>query len=1030
MHIILVSQCEKKAWPNSRRILDSYGRRIGGRTWATPITQEGLSKLHGMMKGAETRQTAVACYQNLGLQRMKLLWIVGSRAAFSPDGYAPVAIEHKLSNPPAPWFRDVCLLAQASGYVHDWGKSSQDFADKLSTAVADVPRNEPFVDTEAVRHEWLSYCLYKSARDHGFDNAWLGAASETKVKDLSSLKKGISDKQKAIEFLVISHHRLMGKSSITIDSEGHVKRAIPVGGVKPVVDKSGALVAIDQNLFADAERLIASAGDQVGQDYWFMISVIARACLILADHQISSVDYQDQHGKPSEDVIYANTKFIDHKQARKRYDQPLNWHLRSVGEKAAEIAHNLSMTSFDGLSQVTIESILEKSRDKRFNWQDKAADFLTKHRTEFSGPSLVFSSAGTGAGKTRGNAKTICALSVNPRFCVALNLRSLTMQTGDSLRKDLKIMPTEMAVVIGDRVSEQLHRGSQDAFSIDGEDDSEIEVVGEEQPIPEWLRPYSTKSKSNQLLMPPVLVSTIDFIINASEPGRQGHHALAMLRVMNSDLVLDELDSYDPKAMVAVLRLIQMSSMLGRNVVCSSATLSVPVASAVYQAFMTGVGMLKAADVSAGKPLVAFIDDLLDPEIVEASDADLFTPIAVASFEASLKTRHVKMIEALQDKPIYRLPIIAKIQTKTPECYFETIKQAVDQLHQAHKWSIGPGKVLSFGLIRVANISSALEIARYLNDAYAGAGVKIACYHSNDLKIQRHMKEQRLDFLLSRKGGTFKHIANDKGINAAFSDTVKSVPFILIATPVEEVGRDHDFDWAVVEPSSAQSIVQTCGRVNRHRLEPVSTPNVVLMDYNLKAIRTPGQACFLRPGLESNLKIASLRYSSQQVSVLIGDLPLTRIDASFRLGTRPMALDENRITANRLKEGLCIIRRDKGFESSWMTNEFYKKYPLRDITSKTQFRFIPDDETGRFMLQQMTNSNGNGNAWVHRAHTQIPQAECGWLTWTDEELVARGNELGIEPEDSMFMEVASYDDEAVLTLVRDTSFGFILKKDS
>lgn len=981
-----------------------------------------------MIKAAATRQTAVACYQNVGMQRMKLLWIVGSRAAFSPDGYAPVAITHKLAKPPAPWFRDVCLLAQASGYVHDWGKSSQDFADKLRVAVAGVHRNEPYVDTEAVRHEWLSYCLYKSAREHGFDKAWLGVASETKVKDLSSLKKGILDKQKAIEFLVISHHRLMGKDSITIDSEGHVKRAIPVGGVKQVVDKDGQSVAIDPKLFSDAERLIDRAGDQVGQDYWFMISVIARACLILADHQISSVNYQDKYGEITEDVIYANTKSIDDKQMRKRFDQPLNWHLRNVGEKAAEIAQHLSMTSFDGLSQVTVESILEKSRDKRFNWQDKAVEFLTKRRSTLSGPSLVFSSAGTGAGKTRGNAKTICALSDNPRFCVALNLRSLTLQTGDSLRKDLKIMPTEMAVVIGDRASEKLHRGSQDAFSIDGEDDSEIEVVGQEYPIPEWLRPYSTKSKSNQLLMPPVLVSTIDFIINASEPGRQGHHALAMLRVMNSDLVLDELDSYDPSAMVAVLRLIQMSAMLGRNVVCSSATLSVPVASAVYQAFMTGVGMLKAADTTTGKPMVVFIDDLLDPELVEVPEVEPLTPKSVASFETSMKTRHARMIEALQDKPIYRLPVIATIETRTPEGYLATIKQSVDQLHEAHKWSIGLGKELSFGLIRVANISSALDIARYLNDAYAGTGVKIACYHSNDLKIQRHMKEKRLDFLLSRKGGTFKHIANDKDINAAFSDTVKSVPFIVIATPVEEVGRDHDFDWAVVEPSSAQSIVQTCGRVNRHRLEPVSTPNVVLMDLNLKAIRTPGQACFLRPGLESNGKIASLRYGSQQVSVLIGDTPLTRIDASFRLGDRPMAQDENRITANRLKEGLSIIRRDKGFESSWMTNGFYQQYPLRDFTQKTQFRFIQDDETGQFTLQQMTNNKGN--AWEERAHVRIPQAECGWLTWTDEELVARGNELGIEPEDSMLLEVASYDNEDVLTLVRDTSFGFTLKKDS
>ena len=41
---------------------------------------------------------------------------------------------------------------------------------------------------------------------------------------------------------------------------------------------------------------------------------------------------------------------------------------------------------------------------------------------------------------------------------------------------------------------------------------------------------------------------------------------------------------------------------------------------------------------------------------------------------------------------------------------------------------------------------------------------------------------------------------------------------------MEEVGRDHDFDWAIIDASSVQSIVQTAGRVNRHRLEKYSNP--------------------------------------------------------------------------------------------------------------------------------------------------------------------------------------------------------------
>ena len=41
--------------------------------------------------------------------------------------------------------------------------------------------------------------------------------------------------------------------------------------------------------------------------------------------------------------------------------------------------------------------------------------------------------------------------------------------------------------------------------------------------------------------------------------------------------------------------------------------------------------------------------------------------------------------------------------------------------------------------------------------------------------------------------------------------------FIVLGSPVTEVGRDHDYDWAVVEPSSMRSIIQLAGRVRRHR---------------------------------------------------------------------------------------------------------------------------------------------------------------------------------------------------------------------
>ena len=69
------------------------------------------------------------------------------------------------------------------------------------------------------------------------------------------------------------------------------------------------------------------------------------------------------------------------------------------------------------------------------------------------------------------------------------------------------------------------------------------------------------------------------------------------------------------------------------------------------------------------------------------------------------------------------------------------------------------------------------------------------------------------------------------------------VVFILVATPVEEVGRDHDFDWAIVEPSSYRSIIQLAGRVLRHRKleQDIQKPNIALKGYERRRLHSKSQ---------------------------------------------------------------------------------------------------------------------------------------------------------------------------------------------
>jgi len=101
----------------------------------------------------------------------------------------------------------------------------------------------------------------------------------------------------------------------------------------------------------------------------------------------------------------------------------------------------------------------------------------------------------------------------------------------------------------------------------------------------------------------PVLASTVDFLVAVGEPCRQGHHTLAPLRLVDSDLILDEIDSYDPKALVAVLRLAQITGLFGCNVISSSATLAQPAATALYQAYHSRVAYYHAQDFTLFKRL-------------------------------------------------------------------------------------------------------------------------------------------------------------------------------------------------------------------------------------------------------------------------------------------------------------------------------------------------------------------------------------------------------------------------------------------
>lgn len=671
MHAIFISACEKRAIKKTRAVLDSYAMRTGHTSWAAPMTMEGLHEIRAALKKSATRQTSVAAYINDGRRRMKLVWIVGSRFRFAPDGAFPVGYTYKPTQHlliPA-WVCAASLLAGAAGDVHDIGKASVQFQNKLK------PENRVQRIADPVRHEWMSLKLLQKLRKNGWDwqAAWQGIDRGIEKLTLGSrtvdnLDSSIQDELEAVDYLVVTHHKLLASSGDRAWSEpgeeNHVRENMYAAselfqcagklnsdnGIDVFKSHNSRMQRLQKQTesIEKTERLL----------YWKALSLHARAALIFADHTISAQPYPNSQEQTF--ALYANTKASP--DGKRKQDQPLEWHLQQVGDRAARVAVQMfSDMQLSGLCEQTVEHISRPTTNTRFSWQNKAAQalqkFVAKHPDT---PSLILNIAGTGSGKTRMNLRAACLLRPdNPRIAIALNLRSLTLQTGNALQQAMNLADDEIATIIGDSVSQKLFNATNNQQSID-EDENPLEpmfdAMGQEVELPEWLNGLFTKRgqfgqvvdhRAKTILSAPLLVSTIDYLIAAGEPQQQGHHVKALLRVMSSDLILDEIDSYEPKALIAVLRLVQLAAMYGRHVICSSATVSLTVATKIHRAFQSGMEMRATLFSTPQHSMVAIIDHLLPAKVA------LETTFQPSSFKVSYQSHLADLQAALAKQDYY-----------------------------------------------------------------------------------------------------------------------------------------------------------------------------------------------------------------------------------------------------------------------------------------------------------------------------------------------------------------------------------------
>ncbi|MGJ0484402.1 MAG: type I-F CRISPR-associated helicase Cas3f [Methylomicrobium sp.] len=935
MMVTFVSQCEKKALARTRRVLDTFANRIGDNTWQTIITEEGLIAVKALLRKTATKNTAVACHWIRSRSRSELVWIVGNRRRFNAEGIVPVnSTQKSLLN--RHWENNwtylpaIKAVVAVAALLHDWGKATALFQNKLKNSTA---KGDP------LRHEWVSClllnALVKQAGDS--DEAWLrllseGTWNEQNLKDTvtGNCKSPLEDLPpiaQLVGWLIMTHHRLPGRqkpeeeSGMKRESLPRMLKSLNAGwGYQNSQDDDKRLNAC----FEFPEGLLSQSGPWLKQLKKWSAKLLlvqmqiqpllengayrlllhhARLCLMLGDHYYSSCQAETEWKTVI--GLYANT---DSKQNLK---QKLDEHLVRVGDQALKISQTLSRFSSEMDLAYDIKSLKQKS-PAGFEWQDKAVDGIARFKSQHEALQeqgygwFVVNMASTGCGKTIANAKIMRILSDDGnslRYILALGLRTLTLQTGNEYRIRIGLSNDELAVLIGSAAVKELYnktvreKDQPPGFEEIGSESRE-QLLSEyldytNMPSAEFLDVLFPKhkpklaEKHKAFLYKPVLACTIDHIIAATETRRGGKYILPCLRLLSSDLVIDEVDDFDGADSIAIGRLIHLAGMLGRKVMISSATIPPNLAEGFFNVYQAGWQL--HSHFKNTHPLVAcaWIDEFRTQVArLDGSDSES----RCLQYRNAHRQFIGKRVSNLQKQIVKRKAMIVRCDellanqndpSTQRQLYFDKIQQTAEQLH-AHHHTIDAktGKRVSFGVVRMANIPPCIALMQYLLQAEWNSCIapKIMVYHSRQVLLLRHEQEKHLDRVLQRKEKAgeapeaFKDLMIRRHLDHTDSDDVL---FILVATPVEEVGRDHDFDWAIIEPSSFRSIIQLAGRVLRHRIltADIEYANIVVMQYNLKALRQGNGPAYCRPGYEN---ASSLRLISHDLCELVDEAALNQ----------------------------------------------------------------------------------------------------------------------------------------------------------
>lgn len=824
---------------------------------------------------------------------------------------------------------DIRLLARLAALFHDLGKANDIFQQKLRKPKADAdPFRHEWVslrlfqslvgDTCRSDHGWLERLIVLDGSETGTVLKKLCKDGIDKVySPFRTLQLPLA---RVVGWLIVSHHRLptpdrgesfdrvLGESALgklpggvshdwcgsRMDQESktqaacwNFKQGLPFESShwRQHVAKAADAILKRPSLLDDPQLTVLGSPQ---------VLHLSRLVLMLADHYYSSQPSQTRYGdpvQPGAKVLYANTR--REKGEAPQLNQRLDEHLIGVEVNASRLMWTLPRLE-QSLPRIARHKKFRERSKVPFRWQNDAFDLAESLRERsvehgFFGVNM----ASTGCGKTFANARILYGLASpqqGARFTVALGLRTLTLQTGDAYRSRLNLGEEDLAVLAGGAAAKTLHdyyRAKAQATAGEGSesvetllpDHNHVHYAGslEDGPLKRWLQnnKQGRKAVANNkqgrkataLLDAPVLVCTVDHLMPACESTRGGHQILPMLRLMTSDLVLDEPDDFDLDDLPALARLVHWAGLLGSRIVLSSATLPPALVQGLFLAYQAGREEFQRHRGRPGARLdicCGWFDEFGAESHSHGNDVD--GAAFLASHTAFVDRRIARLASV---KEVRRRAAILPVPVKPSSANDRARKQADicgqladllrDQavaLHHHHSIDPSTGKRVSFGLIRMANIDPLFDVALnlYRLGAPEGCRIHLCAYHARHPTLVRAEIEKQLDAVLKRNRPDAVVFAQPDLRERLDADPETDHIFIVLATAVAEVGRDHCYDWAIVEPSSVRSIIQLAGRVKRHREFdcPPDQPNMLLLDVNVRALKHGDNALAFRwPGFEN-----------------------------------------------------------------------------------------------------------------------------------------------------------------------------------